>query len=135
MVLWVTSSDFSSINNSIIGLEALQQLSYPDARIRLMLNVISAEDGVRPNKIEAVLGREFFWHVPYDREVRLAGQSGRPAVLGSPECRGARSLIELAEAIMGTGPKPVAKQTGSWRKLFSRQNVEPASHVPSEGLP
>src|SRR5574341_669256 len=86
MVLWVTSSDFSSINNSIIGLEALQQLSSPDARIRLMLNVISAEDGVRPSKIEAVLGREFFWHVPYDRDVRLAGQSGRPAVLGSPDC-------------------------------------------------
>ena len=111
MVLWVTSSDFSSINNSIIGLETLQQLSYPDARVRLMLNIISAEDGVRPSKVESVLGREFFWHVPYDRQIRLAGQVGRPAVLSSPDCRGARSIIELAEALMGTGPKPVAKPT------------------------
>ena len=64
MVLWVTSSDFSSINNSLIALETLQQLSYPDARIRLMLNVTSADDGVRPAKIEEVLNRQFFWLIP-----------------------------------------------------------------------
>ena len=130
MVLWVTSSDFSSINNSIIGLETLQQLSYPDARVRLMLNIISAEDGVRPSKVESVLGREFFWHVPYDRQIRLAGQVGRPAVLSSPDCRGARSIIELAEALMGTGPKPVAKPT-SWRKKLFTKGSEAPSHAPA----
>ena len=125
MVLWVTSSDFSSINNSLIGLETLQQLSYPEARIRLMLNIISSEDGVRPAKVESVLGREFFWHVPYDRQVRLAGQVGRPAVLSSPDCRGARSIIELAEALMGSGPRPVPTKPSSWRsKLFSKQANE-----------
>ncbi len=133
MVLWVTSSDFSSINNSIIGLETLQQLSYPETRIRLMLNIISSEDGVRPAKIESVLGREFFWHVPYDRQVRLAGQVGRPAVLSNPDCRGARSIIELAQALMGTGPRPAVKPT-SWRKrMFSnKQGGEPVQAVISE---
>ena len=71
------SSDFSSINNSLIGLETLQQLSYPETRIRLMLNIISSEDGIRPAKIEAVLNRQFFWSIPYDRQVRLGGDCAR----------------------------------------------------------
>ncbi|HEU4758364.1 MAG TPA: AAA family ATPase, partial [Dehalococcoidia bacterium] len=88
LVLWVTSSDFSSINNSLQGLETLRALSYPEAKVRLMLNVITAEDGVRPSKIEAALGRQFFWLVPYDRIVRLGTQVGRPAVITSPDSPG-----------------------------------------------
>ncbi len=133
MVLWVTSSDFSSINNSLIGLETLQQLSYPEQRIRLMLNVISSDDGVRPAKIESALGREFFWHVPYDRQVRMGGQVGRPVVMTDPESRGGKSMVDLARALTGTGgPKPTAKPT-SWRRLFVKRNEETAPAAASEG--
>ena len=135
MVLWVTSSDFSSINNSLIGLETLSELSYPEARVRLMLNIISSEDGVRPAKVESVLGREFFWHVPYDRQVRLAGQVGRPAVLSNPDCRGAKSIIELPEAIMGTGRKPATKPASWHSKLFSKPSAEAPRSAASEGRP
>ena len=33
IVLWVTSTDFSSINNSLSGFESLKQISYPDGPI------------------------------------------------------------------------------------------------------
>ena len=148
MVLWVTSSDFSSINNSLIGLETLQQLSYPESRIRLVLNVNSSDDGVRPSKIEAVLGREFFWHVPYDRHVRTGAQVGRPVVISNPDCAGARSLSELAQSLMGTGSKAVLRQPSLRSRLFSRRNghekidqvndpsgQETMSAVTSEGRP
>jgi MinD-like ATPase involved in chromosome partitioning or flagellar assembly len=99
MVLWITSSDFSSINNSLIGLETMGQLSYPESRIRLMLNVTSADDGVRPAKIESVLGRQFFWSVPYDRQVRMGGQiRGIDFHAGVPRIE---SIIELAQALIG----------------------------------
>jgi pilus assembly protein CpaE len=98
MVLWVTSTDFSSINNSLLGLEALQQMSYPESRIRLVLNVNSSDDGVRPAKIEDVLKRQFFWSIPYDRAIRTGAQVGNPAVLSNPGGPGARTLIELAQA-------------------------------------
>jgi len=101
MVLWVTSTDFSSINNSLLGLEALQQMSYPDARIRLLLNVNSADDGVRPARIESVLKRKFFWSIPYDRGIRTGSQVGNPAVLANPEGAGARAVIQLAQALTG----------------------------------
>jgi pilus assembly protein CpaE len=135
MVLWVTSSDFSSINNSVIGLDTLQQLSYPDSRIRLMLNIISPDDTVRAGKIEEVLGRKFFWSIPYDRQMRLDGQVGRPAVLSHPDCRGARSVIELAQALMGTGS--IAKTAGGkqqpLRRLFTRRGGEAQSAHAAEG--
>jgi len=136
MVLWVTSSDYSSINNSVIGLETLQQLAYPDSRIRLMLNVISPDDAVRAGKIEEVLGRKFFWSIPYDRQVRLDGQVGRPAVLSHPDCRGAKSIIELGQALMGSGTaatKPAGTRQPGLRRLFSRRGGEASSAPAAEG--
>jgi len=126
MVLWVTSSDFSSINNSLLALETLDQLSYPDSRIRLMLNVNSAEDGVRPAKIEQVLGREFFWLIPYDRQIRLGGQVGKPAVSTHKSSRGAQSIIQLAQALMGLGSAPISnsRPASPLRRLFSRNGSE-----------
>jgi pilus assembly protein CpaE len=131
MVLWVTSSDFSSINNSLIALETLQQLSYPDARVRLMLNITSVDDGVRPAKIEEVLGRQFFWLVPYDRELRLGGQIGKPVVATHRDSRGAQSIIQLAQALMGVGPKVVAKQASPIRRLFVRGETPTESPPPT----
>ncbi len=120
MVLWVTSTDFSSINNSVLALQTLDQLSYPDSRIRLMLNVVSSEDGVRPAKIEEVLGRQFFWLIPYDRQIRLGGQVGKPVVTTHRDSRGAQSILQLAQALMGVGATPVAsKQASPLRRLFS----------------
>jgi len=125
MVLWLTSSDFSSISNSQIALETLQQLSYPESRIRLMLNVISMDDGVRPAKIEEVLGRQFFWFIPYDRQLRVGGQTGKPVVMSNPESRSGQTLIDLAKALMGVGPKleaPKPKATSSpLRRLLTRR--------------
>jgi len=135
MVLWVTSSDFSSINNSLLALETLDQLSYPDSRIRLMLNLTSAEDGVRPAKIEEVLGREFFWSIPYDREVRLGGQTGKPVVSTHHTSRGAQSIIQLAQALMGGGGAVPAnpKAASPLRRLFSRNGAEGAPSATMRG--
>src|SRR2546422_2747069 len=124
MVLWVTSSDFASINNSLIALETLQQLSYPEGRIRLMLNVTSVDDGVRPGKIEEVLGRQFFWLVPYDRQVRLGAQIGKPVVTTHPDSRGAQSIVQLARALVGVGPKATARSTSPLRRFFARNGKD-----------
>ncbi|HUF52954.1 MAG TPA: AAA family ATPase [Dehalococcoidia bacterium] len=131
MVLWVTSTDFSSINNSLQGLEALHQISYPEARIRLVLNVVSPDDGVRPSKIEEVLGREFFWSIPYDRQIRVAGQVGKPAVLANPDGIGARTMIQLAEALTGGGPTPAPKPARGFG-LFKKRLGKPEPTTAAE---
>jgi pilus assembly protein CpaE len=133
MVLWVTSTDFSSINNSLQGLEALQQMSYPDSRIRLILNVNSPDDVVRPAKIEEVLGRTFFWSIPYDKQVRTAAQVGDPAVVTTSDTPGARSLVQLAQAVTGTKPVESSKvaKRGGW--LFRRRDTVADQPAPAEG--
>jgi len=133
MVLWLTSSDFSSINNSLIALETLQQLSYPESRIRLMLNVTSIDDGVRPSKIEEVLGRQFFWLIPYDRQLRLGGQIGKPVVTTHRDSRGAQSIIQLGQALMGVGPKTNGRVTSPLRRLFGKNGVN--GHQPKAKAP
>ena len=120
MVLWVTSTDFSSINNSLLGLEALQQMSYPEQRIRLVLNVNSSDDGVRPARIESVLKRQFFWSIHYDRAIRTGAQVGNPAVLANPAGAGARTLIQLAQALTG-GTAAEAPRQERGRGLFRRK--------------
>lgn len=123
MVLWVTSADFSSINNSLLGLEALRQMNYPETRVRLVLNVTRPDDAIRPSKIEEVLKRQFFWTVPYDRAVRLGTQVGAPAVLASPESNGSKTIVRLAQALTGaTAPPEPAKQSGISR-LFRRKDA------------
>ncbi len=132
MVLWVTSTDFSSINNSLLGLEALQQMSYPDSRIRLVLNVNSSDDGVRPARIESVLKRQFFWSIPYDRTVRTGGQVGNPAVLANPSSAGARTLIQLARALTGgTTVEPQREKRGLG--LFRRKQKTSETQQPVAG--
>ena len=135
MVLWVTSTDFSSINNSLSGFESLQLMSYPDDRIRLVLNVTSSEDGVRPAKIEEVLKREFFWTVPYDNRVRVGSQIGKPAILASPDSPGSKSLMELAKAVTGSGATAGGptkkKRERSWP--FRRKQVSSSTQTAEGG--
>ena len=123
MVLWVTSTDFSSINNSLLGLEALQQMSYPESRIRLVLNVSSSDDGVRPAKIENVLKRRFFWSIPYDRAIRTGAQVGNPAVLANPDGPGARTLIQLAQALTGATVVEAPRQSRTLGLFRRKQNT------------
>lgn len=124
MVLWVTSTDFSSINNSLLGLEALQQMNYPDARIRLVLNVNSADDGVRPAKIEEVLKRQFFWTIPYDKRLRMGAQVGNPAMVTAPESPGAATILKLGQALTGASAPEPEKPTSMSR--FFRRKERPA---------
>lgn len=133
MVLWVTSSDFSSINNSLLGLKALDDLSYPESRIRLMLNVVSSDDGVRPAKIEEVLGRSFFWTLPYDREVRMGGQVGRPVVAAHPGSAAAASLIELATSLTGATPSRGSSERSPVKRLLKRFTRSESTATPAEG--
>ncbi|MEO7667284.1 MAG: hypothetical protein ABIU97_09680, partial [Dehalococcoidia bacterium] len=125
--------DFSSINNSLLGLEALQQMSYPESRIRLVLNVNSPDDGVRPAKIEEVLKRKFFWSIPYDKQVRMGAQVGNPAVIASPDSTGAKALLQLAQAVTGSSPAEPDKSTkrGGW--LFRRKDEAVTEPAAAEG--
>lgn len=104
LVLWIVTTDFASVRDSLRALEALRSESYPLERVRVLVNDLAMSDGVRPSTIEEALGREIFWRVPFDQRVRQGAQTGEPAVIGRPSAPGARNLTDLARTVVGIKP-------------------------------
>ena len=104
LVLWVVTTEFASVRDSLRALEALRSTSYPEDRVRIITNDLATRDGVRTTTIEEVLGHEVFWQVPFDQKVRNDSQIGEPAVLKHPSSAGARNLTDLARTVVGIKP-------------------------------
>jgi pilus assembly protein CpaE len=101
IVLWVTTTEFASVRDSLEALKALTQLSIPQDRIRIVTNAITADDGVRPAAVEEALQRDVFWSIPYDKKVRQGTHLGQPIVMTSPQSVAARNFMDLATLIAG----------------------------------
>ncbi len=104
LVLWVVTTEFASVRDSLRALEALRSASYPEDRVRVITNDLATRDGVRTTTIEEVMGHEVFWKVPFDQKVRRDSQIGEPAVLKHPLTAGARNLTDLARTVVGIKP-------------------------------
>jgi pilus assembly protein CpaE len=101
MVLWVTTSEFTSVRDSIDALKAIDTLSVPRERMRIVLNASSPDDSVSPTTVAEVLQRDVFWQIPYDRRVRHGTHYGQPVVASAPQSAAARSIVDLATLISG----------------------------------
>lgn len=104
LVLWVVTTEFASVRDSLRALEALRSTSYPEERLRIITNDLATRDGVRASTIEEVLGHEVFWQIPFDRNVRRDAQIGEPAVLKHPSSAGSRNITDLARTVVGIEP-------------------------------
>jgi pilus assembly protein CpaE len=105
LILWIVTTEFSSVRDSLRAIEALGVLSLSEERIHLIINDISTIDGVRPHTIEEVLHRKAFSRVPFDKKVRYGSQVGLPAVISDAGSPGARRLVDLARTVAGIGPR------------------------------
>lgn len=101
MVLWVTTSEFTSVRDSIDALKAVDSLSVPRERLRIVLNASSPDDSVSPATVTEVLQRDVFWQIPYDKRVRQGTHYGRPVVASAPQSAAAHSIVDLATLISG----------------------------------
>jgi MinD-like ATPase involved in chromosome partitioning or flagellar assembly len=103
VVLWVTTTEYASVKDSIEAMRVLRRLSFSSDRVRIVTNTISPDEGVPVVVVEEALQREVFWIVPYDRKVRQSTHLGQPAVITAPNSPAARSLSDLARTIAGAG--------------------------------
>jgi pilus assembly protein CpaE len=101
IVLWITTTEFASVKDSLEALKALSQLAYSQERIRIVTNAITADDGVRPAAVEDALQRDVFWSIPYDKRVRQGTHLGQPIVITAPQSVAAKSFSDLATLIAG----------------------------------
>jgi len=115
IVLWITTTEFASVKDSLEALRALRQLGLSEERIRIVTNAITPDDGVRPSAVEEAFQREVFWSIPYDRKVRQGTHLGAPIVLSSPQSVAAKSFTDLATLIAGGRIEQGRKVFGNFR--------------------
>ncbi len=101
IVLWITTTEYASVKDSLEAMQALKMLSYSQERVRIVMNAISPDDGVRPSVVQDALQRDVFWNIPYDRKVRQGTHLGQPIVVTAPHSIAAKSLADLATVIAG----------------------------------
>jgi pilus assembly protein CpaE len=118
IVLWVTTTEYASVKDSLEAMRILRMLSFSPERIRIVMNAVSTDDAVGAAVVQDALQRDVFWTVPYDKKVRQSTHLGQPAVITAPNSAGAKSLADLARAIVGggvheNGHRPTAKRKPS----------------------
>src|SRR4026209_1502460 len=111
-LLLLTSLDVPTIKNVRLSLQTLELLSFPQDRIRVVLNRANSKVGMKPGEVEAALEMAVRHEVPSGRAVPLAVNRGNPAVLADGKSEFSHSVRELAKSLVTA--QAVAKE----RKKF-----------------
>jgi pilus assembly protein CpaE len=117
-LLLVCSLDVPTLKNVRLALGTLEMLSFPSARVRVVLNRANSKVGMKQREVEAALEVKVHYEVPSDRAVPLSVNKGAPAVLSDPGSDFSRSIEAMAKGIF---PKEEAKRGASrLRPSFAR---------------
>jgi pilus assembly protein CpaE len=111
-LLMVCGLDVPTLKNVRLSLQTLELLSFPQTRIRFLLNRADSKVGLKRREVEAALGVKMGVEVPSERAVPLSVNRGNPAVLSDPGCDFSRSMRELSSTLF-----PPPKRGGGRRIL------------------
>jgi pilus assembly protein CpaE len=99
-LLLLCNPDVPTLKNVRLTLKTLELLSFPEERLRIVLNRASANLMDRGD-VEAALDRKVDWVLPLDPSVPLAVNDSTPAVLARPDTPFALAMLELARSTAG----------------------------------
>src|SRR5881296_1846591 len=99
-LLLLTSLDVPTIKNVRLSLQTLELLSFPNDRVKVVLNRANSKVGMQKKEVEAALEMGVRREVPSDRAVPLAVNRGNPAVLADGKSEFSRSVRELAKSLV-----------------------------------
>jgi pilus assembly protein CpaE len=117
-LLLLCGLDVPTVKNVKLSLQTLELLSFPQERVRVLLNRANTKVGMSRKEVEGALETKVRFEVPSDRAVPLAVNRGNPAVLGDPGCDFSQALRSIAKAI---APKVEEPSQGKRKFLsFSR---------------
>jgi len=108
-LLMLCGLDVPTLKNVRISLQTLELLSFPQSRIRFVLNRANSKVGMKKKEVESALGVKIEFEVPSDRAVPLAVNRGAPAVIADPGAEFSKSIRMMAKTLI-TPPKQAKKQ-------------------------
>ena len=117
-LLLLCNPDVPTLKNVRLTLQTLELLSFPDDRLRVVLNRASTSTGIARADVEAALGRQVDIMLPLDPAVPLAVNRAEAVVLEATPTPFGGAIIELARSI-GGGAKAPAPHVSRSQKRFS----------------
>ena len=102
-VLLVTHLDPSSLRNALRILNFFDGLTGSPEKVRVVINQVGLnEQPLSVKQAEAIIGREIYWEIPYDRQAMTeVRSSGRPLLEQVPQAAITQNIAHLAETLVG----------------------------------
>jgi pilus assembly protein CpaE len=113
----VCSLDVPTIKNVRLALQTLDLLSFPDRKVRVLLNRANSKVGMKQSEVEHALERKVRFTAPSDRAVPVAVNRGTPVVLADQSAEFAVALKQVAKAVADPQPEQAPKK----KRLFARR--------------
>ena len=108
-LLMLCGLDVPTLKNVRISLQTLELLSFPQSRIRFLLNRANSKVGMKKKEVESALGVRIDFEVPSDRAVPLSVNRGTPAVISDPGAEFSKAIRSLTKALL-TPPKEAKRR-------------------------
>jgi pilus assembly protein CpaE len=99
LIIVLGSFDLPGLKNMKLGLETLQLMDVPPARILPVLNRANTKVGLLAADVAKVLGRAPEVAVPSDRGVPQSVNAGRPIICAQPKSGPARSFRSIGDRV------------------------------------
>jgi pilus assembly protein CpaE len=109
-LLLLCSLDVPTLKNVRLALGTLEMLSFPPARINIVLNRANSKVGMKQREVEAALEQKVRYEVPSDRAVPLSVNKGVPAVLSEAGSDFAKAVNGIAKGVF-----PTEQPKRSWK--------------------
>jgi pilus assembly protein CpaE len=101
-LLLLCSLDVPTLKNVRLALGTLEMLSFPTARVKIVLNRSNSKVGMKQREVEAALEQKIAYAVPSDRAVPVSVNKGAPAVLAEAGSDFAKAINGMAKGVFPT---------------------------------
>ncbi len=114
VLLFVCTPEVPTLKNVRLGIETLRLLSFPEDRMRLVLNRSDAGAGLRRQDVEAALGMQVSYELPSAPDVPAAVNRGIPMTVAAVQAPFARSVLAMSASLLNT-----SKSGPAWSDRYS----------------
>ena len=110
LLLLLCGLDIPTIKNVRLGLQTLELLSFPNERIRVILNRANTNVGLKRSEVEETLRTKVHVELPSDRAVPMAVNRGKPVALAEPGADFSKAIRSLANMVAAKAASPKAQK-------------------------
>jgi len=114
VLLFVATPEVPTLKNVRLGIETLRLLSFPEDRMRLVLNRSDAGAGLRRPDVEAALGMPVSYELPSAPDVPAAVNRGIPMTVAAVGAPFARAVLAMSSSLLST-----SRSGPAWNDLYA----------------